>query len=62
MQISATFVFDTKCIYGALVLRTRCVPDKVGVNKKGANKNGIAIINNGMGRGLRSRAQPANGH
>jgi len=25
-------------------------------------KNSIAIINNGMVRGLRSRAQPANGH
>jgi len=62
MQISATFVFDTNCIYEALVLRARCVPDKAGVNKKASIKNGIAIINNGMGRVLRSRAQPANGH
>jgi len=50
------------CIYEALVLRARRVPDKVEVNKKGVNKNGIAIINNGMVRGLHSRAQPANGH
>jgi hypothetical protein len=61
MQISSKF-FNTKCICEALVLRCTCVPDKMGVNKKVVNKNSIAIINNGMGRVLRSGAQPPNGH
>jgi hypothetical protein len=30
--------------------------------KNASIKNGIAIINNGMGSVLRSRAQPSNGH
>ena len=37
-------------LYVALVLHLCCVPEKVGENNKGVNKNDIPIINNGIGR------------
>jgi hypothetical protein len=62
MHISATFVFDTNCVYVPLFYALGVFLIKWGLIIKAPIKNGIAIINNGMVRGLRSRAQPANGH
>jgi hypothetical protein len=41
----------------ALILRSSCIPEKVGVNKKGINKNDI-LVRNGC---LRNRTQPSKG-
>jgi len=58
MQISATFVSDTNCIYEALVLRASCVPDKMGLIKRASIKNCIAIIMAWVGVCVVGRSQP----
>jgi hypothetical protein len=38
-------ILSSKILPPALVLRPRCVPEKVGINKKGVSQNDTAIRN-----------------